>query len=169
MPPLAFIGLRFTVAAFILVPIGAKRMIQVPKGQLRMGAGIGLLQGASLSLWIFAVSITTELGAGAFIMSLSMLFVPLCSWLILSFQFIANSHFSKWIPTSVLTCVQFFFTGIFALCLSQFMENWPEQISPEILFQHTDYGDHRMPETQLMFARDKTTQPESGKHLLWLL
>lgn len=174
MPPLAFIGLRFTVAAFILLPICAKKMIQVPKGQLGMGAGIGILQGASLSLWIFAVSITTELGAGAFIMSLSMLFVPLCSWLIfrtrptiafwislpiaalglfmlsltggswtlqgsqlvflcsaliLSFQFIANSHFSKWIPTSVLTCIQFFFTGIFALCLSQFMENWPEQIS----------------------------------------
>lgn len=174
MPPFAFIGLRFTAAALLLLPIAAKTMINVPKGQLSVGAFIGLLQGVALSLWIYAISITTELGSGAFIMSLSMLFVPLCSWLVfrtkpatafwfslpiavlglfmlslsggswslqgsqlvflcaalvLSFQFIANSHFSKWIPTMVLTCVQFLFTGIFALCLSRMMESWPEQIS----------------------------------------
>ncbi|MDC0611422.1 DMT family transporter [Vibrio sp.] len=174
MPPFAFIGLRFAVSAFILLPMCLSTMIKVPKGHLGMGAFIGLLQGGALSLWIYAVSITTELGSGAFIMSLSMLFVPLCSWLIfrdrpniafwcslpiaalgmfmlslngggwtlqgsqivflcaalmISFQFIANSHVSKWIPTAVLTCVQFFFTGVFALLLSGFVETWPETIS----------------------------------------
>ncbi|MCE0495320.1 DMT family transporter [Vibrio salinus] len=174
MPPFAFIGLRFTVSAFILLPICFKNMIKVPKTQLSIGAFIGILQGTSLSLWIYAVSITTELGSGAFIMSLSMLFVPLCSWLIfrnkpstafwfslpiaalgllllsingggwslqgsqliflcsaliLSFQFLTNSHVSKWIPTAVLTCIQFFFTGMFALFLSKITEIWPDQIS----------------------------------------
>jgi len=174
LPPFAFIGLRFAVSAFILFPMCAHKMRQVPKKRLGIGALIGLLQGGSLSLWIYAISITTELGSGAFIMSLSMLFVPLCSWLIfknkpsiafwlslpiaafglfmlslngsrwslqgsqifflcsalmVSFQFIANSHFSKQIPTAVLTSVQFFFTGAFALILSAIVENWPISIS----------------------------------------
>lgn len=40
----------------------------------------GLWFALNLCLWIYSVSTTPSLGEGAFIMSLSMLFVPLTAW-----------------------------------------------------------------------------------------
>jgi drug/metabolite transporter (DMT)-like permease len=178
MPPFAFIGLRFTISALILSPFCFSAFKQVSTKQFGTSAAIGMLQGLALSLWIYSVSITDALGEGAFIMSLSMLFVPLCAWMIfrerpsgifwvslpvaglglyllslsgswtlsgsqifflmaaltIAFQFICNSHFSKSIPTVFLTCIQFLFTGIFALVLSFIVEQWPSYISTETYY-----------------------------------
>ncbi|VTN12683.1 Uncharacterised protein [Raoultella terrigena] len=43
----------------------------------------GLWFALNLCLWIYAVSTTPSLGEGAFIMSLSMLFVPLTAWVMM--------------------------------------------------------------------------------------
>lgn len=42
--------------------------------------GVGVLLAGSIFCWIYAISISDTLGEGAFIMSLSMLFVPLLAW-----------------------------------------------------------------------------------------
>ncbi|WP_424585814.1 hypothetical protein, partial [Acinetobacter baumannii] len=43
----------------------------------------GLLFALNLCLWIYSVSTTASLGEGAFIMSLSMMFVPLTAWVMM--------------------------------------------------------------------------------------
>lgn len=82
LPPLAFIGFRFVCAAVIIAPFGMKQLVRGDRQQFVTAGWIGLLQGLSLSLWIYAVSVSDELGVGAFIMSLSMLFVPIWGWML---------------------------------------------------------------------------------------
>ncbi|CAH0531968.1 DMT family transporter [Vibrio natriegens] len=82
LPPLAFIGFRFVCAAVIIAPFGMKQLVRGDRRQFVTAGWIGLLQGLSLSLWIYAVSVSDELGVGAFIMSLSMLFVPIWGWML---------------------------------------------------------------------------------------
>ncbi|WMN86216.1 DMT family transporter [Vibrio parahaemolyticus] len=82
LPPLAFIGFRFVCAAVIIAPFGMKQLARGERQQFFTAGWIGLLQGLSLSLWIYAVSVSDELGVGAFIMSLSMLFVPIWGWML---------------------------------------------------------------------------------------
>jgi len=80
LPAFGFIGLRFLVASLCLLPFCYRSFAQVKPGLLIKGFLIGGLLGSGLMLWIYAVSISDTLGEGAFIMSLSMLFVPLVAW-----------------------------------------------------------------------------------------
>lgn len=80
MPPFGFVGLRFLLASIVLFPLclGTHQTISlahVPKAALA-----GLLLTININLWIFAISSNGALGEGAFIMSLSILMVPLISW-----------------------------------------------------------------------------------------
>ncbi|MGP3592220.1 DMT family transporter [Vagococcus sp. WN89Y] len=81
MPVFAFLGLRFFGAALVLLPFCRGQRIASEKySQVIIS---GLLMALNLCLWIWSVSITTSLGEGAFIMSLSMLFVPLVAWVMM--------------------------------------------------------------------------------------
>lgn len=81
MPVFAFIGLRFFGAALVLLPFCRGQRIAAEK--LRQVIISGLWMALNLCLWIWSVSTTPSLGEGAFIMSLSMLFVPLVAWAML--------------------------------------------------------------------------------------
>ena len=78
MPVFAFLGMRFFGAALVLLPFC--RGQRIPREQLRQVVTSGFWMAANLCLWIWSVSTTPSLGEGAFIMSLSMLFVPLVAW-----------------------------------------------------------------------------------------
>ncbi len=78
MPVFAFLGLRFLGAALVLLPFC--RGQRIPLAKLRQVFISGLWMALNLCLWIWSVSTTPSLGEGAFIMSLSMLFVPLVAW-----------------------------------------------------------------------------------------
>ncbi|GAB7228561.1 DMT family transporter [Vibrio rotiferianus] len=80
LPPFGFIGLRFTIASLCLLPLCIKPLRAANKKDIFAAAGVGVLLGGALMCWIHAISISDTLGEGAFIMSLSMLFVPIVAW-----------------------------------------------------------------------------------------
>lgn len=81
LPPFGFIGLRFTIASLCLLPLCIKPLRTANKKDIFAAAGVGVLLGGALMCWIYAISISDTLGEGAFIMSLSMLFVPIVAWI----------------------------------------------------------------------------------------
>ncbi|WP_425636027.1 DMT family transporter [Vibrio owensii] len=81
LPPFGFIGLRFTIASLCLLPLCIKPLRAANKKDIVAAAGVGVLLGGALMCWIYAISISDTLGEGAFIMSLSMLFVPIVAWI----------------------------------------------------------------------------------------
>ncbi|WP_158161028.1 DMT family transporter [Grimontia hollisae] len=82
MPPFGFVGLRFIAAALFLVPFCLKALKRVDTHDLLRAAGVGSLLSCALLSWIYAMSVSASLGEGAFIMSLSMLFVPPIAWVL---------------------------------------------------------------------------------------
>lgn len=80
LPPAAFIGSRFLLAALLLLPLAWLREPQPTRAQLARAAGCGTLLGASLLLWVTAISQSDALGSGAFIMSVATLMAPLAAW-----------------------------------------------------------------------------------------
>lgn len=83
MPVLAFIAMRFLLASLCLLLLCRPAQLRHTLRHIRPVLLTGLLQAGTILLWIYAVANTTSLGEGAFIMSLSMLFVPLFAWLLL--------------------------------------------------------------------------------------
>lgn len=80
LPPFGFIGLRFLFASLLLLPFCYRSFFQVSLKNIFKAMLVGCLLGGALLVWIYAISISDTLGEGAFIMSLSMLLVPLVSW-----------------------------------------------------------------------------------------
>ncbi len=80
LPLFGFIGIRFVFASLCLLPLCYRALIKVNTKDIIKALSVGLILGCSILLWIFALSVSPTLGEGAFIMSLSMLFVPLIAW-----------------------------------------------------------------------------------------
>lgn len=80
LPPFGFIGSRFLLASLILLPFCYSSIRKVTRSDLIRAMAVGGLLGSALLLWVYAISVSDTLGEGAFIMSLSMLFVPLLAW-----------------------------------------------------------------------------------------
>ncbi len=80
LPPAAFIGSRFLLAALLLLPLAWLRESPPTRAQMVRAAGCGTLLGASLLLWVTAISQSDALGSGAFIMSVATLMAPLAAW-----------------------------------------------------------------------------------------
>ncbi|MFA0085753.1 DMT family transporter [Vibrio sp. E150_011] len=80
LPPFGFIGFRFLFASLILFPFCLKVLRATNRKDCLNAMGVGGALAFSIFCWIHAISISDTLGEGAFIMSLSMLFVPLVAW-----------------------------------------------------------------------------------------
>jgi drug/metabolite transporter (DMT)-like permease len=80
LPPFGFIGLRFVLASLLILPFCYRLFKQVSLKDIAQSMLVGMLLGAALLIWIYAISVSDTLGEGAFIMSLSMLLVPLVAW-----------------------------------------------------------------------------------------
>ncbi len=80
LPPFGFIGSRFTIASLCLLPLCYRPLLSANVRDVLSASGVGLLLGSAVMTWIYAISISDTLGEGAFIMSLSMLFVPIVAW-----------------------------------------------------------------------------------------
>ncbi|MDN2483081.1 DMT family transporter [Vibrio agarivorans] len=80
LPPILFIGSRFIIAALFLVPFCFQNLVKTPKSDVLSALKVGMVLASAIFCWIYAISISDTLGEGAFIMSLSMLFVPIVSW-----------------------------------------------------------------------------------------
>ncbi|OCH17091.1 DMT family transporter [Aliivibrio logei] len=80
LPPFGFIGIRFIFASLCLLPFCFSALKKADGQDCFRSMGVGVLLAGSIFCWIYAISISDTLGEGAFIMSLSMLFVPLLAW-----------------------------------------------------------------------------------------
>lgn len=80
LPPFGFIGIRFLLASLCLLPFCLGALKRSSMADCLKSMGVGLLLSGAIFCWIYAISISDTLGEGAFIMSLSMLFVPLLAW-----------------------------------------------------------------------------------------
>jgi drug/metabolite transporter (DMT)-like permease len=75
--PYIFLALRFSLAGFVLVLLSWSQLFNLNRHQLLRGLGTGVLLGGALLLWILAVDQTENIGEGAFIVSLAVVFVPI--------------------------------------------------------------------------------------------
>ncbi|PKH06379.1 DMT family transporter [Moritella sp. Urea-trap-13] len=81
LPSSGFIGLRFILASLILLPFCYHGLLSIDRRSLIGASSVGCFLGSAILLWIYAISQSDSLGEGAFIMSLSMLFAPIVTWL----------------------------------------------------------------------------------------
>lgn len=99
LPPAAFIGSRFLLAALLLLPLACLREPPPTRAQLVRAAGCGTLLGASLLLWVTAISQSDALGSGAFIMSVATLMAPLAAWA--AFRAKPGRHYWLTLPIAI--------------------------------------------------------------------
>ncbi|MFM5502633.1 DMT family transporter [Aeromonas veronii] len=99
LPTAAFIGSRFLLAALLLLPLAWLREPPPTRAQLLRAAGCGTLLGASLLLWVTAISQSDALGSGAFIMSVATLMAPLAAWG--AFQAKPGRHYWLTLPIAI--------------------------------------------------------------------
>lgn len=81
-PPVGFLGLRFMIAMLLFLPFSYHQFKGLSKRQVRNAVILGAAQALNLFLWIIGLNVSTDLGEGAFLMSLSMLIAPLLAWLL---------------------------------------------------------------------------------------
>ncbi|WP_391087065.1 EamA family transporter [Vibrio sp. NH-UV-68] len=82
LPPFGFVGLRFLVASICLLPFSIKFFNQLNVKLVMQALGGGAILALALLSWVYAISISETLGEGAFIVSLSMIIVPIIAWLL---------------------------------------------------------------------------------------
>ncbi|XEI32448.1 DMT family transporter [Aeromonas veronii] len=99
LPPAAFIGSRFLLAALLLLPLAWLRESSPSRAQLLRAAGSGLLLASCLLLWVTAISQSDALGSGAFIMSVATLMAPLVAWA--AFQAKPGRHYWLTLPVAI--------------------------------------------------------------------
>ena len=88
--PHIFLAIRFSLAAFILAFLCWSELKQLTKIQFYRAFGTGILLGLTLLLWILAVDQSDSIGEGAFIVSLTVVFVPLMGRLFFGDQLTIN-------------------------------------------------------------------------------
>jgi len=120
LPVFGFIGIRFVLASLFLLPFCYRALIKANPKDIAKALSVGLILGCSLLLWIYAISVSPTLGEGAFIMSLSMLLVPLVAWPL----------FNKRPPRIFWLSLPFAIIGLLLLSLQG---NW-QQSSSQIWF-----------------------------------
>ncbi|KXO07998.1 Permease of the drug/metabolite transporter (DMT) superfamily [Moritella sp. JT01] len=81
LPTFGFIGLRFILASILLLPFCYRTLFNINRATLVGAASVGCFLGSAILIWIYAIANSSSLGEGAFIMSLSMLFVPIIAWI----------------------------------------------------------------------------------------
>lgn len=80
LPQFGFIGIRFIFASLCLLPFCFNSLKKAQWQDCVRSMCVGVLLSSAIFSWIYAISLSNTLGEGAFIMSLSMLFVPLLAW-----------------------------------------------------------------------------------------
>lgn len=99
-PPVAFIAIRFVIAALIFLPFGYSSIRRLTLSQTLKAAAVGVFFAGNLVSWIVALNLSDQLGEGAFVMSLSLLIAPLISWVV--FRHKPASLFWFALPAAVL-------------------------------------------------------------------
>ena len=107
MPPLFFIALRFFIGGAALLLIGKKYFRGVKWSDVKPIIAIGSVMGLAMLFWVIGLKQTTNLGVGAFITCLGVVFVP----------FIGQFFFGDRAPMSIWVSLPFAVVGLAFLAL----------------------------------------------------
>ena len=77
MPPLLFLGLRFSIAGLIVSAFCSKAVSALSLKQWSLALRTGLAQGVGMVIWVTAISQSQQLSEGAFITSTLVILVPI--------------------------------------------------------------------------------------------
>ncbi|MFA0049481.1 DMT family transporter [Vibrio breoganii] len=100
VPGEVFITSRFLLASLILFPFCYKKVLALKLNQIISLLGVGFVLALSIQVWVYAVSISTTLAEGAFIMSLAMIIAPFVSLIL--FRVKPNRAFWVALPIAIL-------------------------------------------------------------------
>ncbi|AMO55023.1 hypothetical protein GZ77_00245 [Endozoicomonas montiporae] len=118
MPPLLFTGIRFSVSALLLTLFCYKQLVQLKQESLWLAVKTGLVLVMASIVWIYAVSLSEQIGEGAFITSTKTLLVP----------FIGYFLFKISIPGQVFFALPVAVTGLGLLVLDGNWQFEPAQV-----------------------------------------
>ena len=76
IPPLIFIGLRFTIAGLVLAMFSLPQLRALDRRALRNSLLVGALFAGGMVLWILGLSHSSHLGEASFISSMGIVLVP---------------------------------------------------------------------------------------------
>lgn len=97
MTPLVFVGARFLLAGIILGVPAWGPLRQLSPQDWRYALLTGAVMGLALSLWIMGLALAENLGIGAFLTSLAVVFIPIVGKLL----FGATTSRSTWVAMAV--------------------------------------------------------------------
>ncbi|MEO9273719.1 DMT family transporter [Marinomonas sp. 5E14-1] len=97
LPPLFFMGTRFLIAGFVLFLVGKKHFRVMQRVDVKQAIMIGAVMGIAMMSWITGLDKGTNLGVGAFITCLGVVFVPIIGRLV----FGVRSTLSIWVALPV--------------------------------------------------------------------
>lgn len=118
IPPLLFLGLRFSVAGLLVFLFCTKQMLSLPGKQFLLAAQTGLVQATGMAIWVIAISHSSQLSEGAFITSTLVIMVP----------FVGRVFFGTAINREVLLALPVACTGLALLALDSSWEFEPAQL-----------------------------------------
>ncbi|AIL32726.1 DMT family transporter [Basilea psittacipulmonis] len=96
----AFVSLRFCFAGLIFLPFALPQMRQMNRKQWKNALLVGITFSFYLFFWVLGVKYSTELGKGAFLLSVAMLISPMVAWLF--FRQIPSKPFWYAFPIAIL-------------------------------------------------------------------
>ncbi|MEZ5448015.1 MAG: EamA family transporter [Thiolinea sp.] len=80
MPPILFIGLRFLLAALLLLPLGLRVLARLDARALLKEVPTALVFALGLMSWILGLRYSQHVGIGGFIICLNALIAPCWRW-----------------------------------------------------------------------------------------
>lgn len=118
MPPLYFLGIRFTLAGLVLAVFAASQLRRLEARQWRLAAVTGLLFSLALMIWILGLQHTAHVGEGAFITSIGVVIVPI----------FARFIFGEDLPLSTWVAIPVAIAGLALLSLNRGIRLEPGQL-----------------------------------------
>ena len=118
LPPLLFLGLRFGLAALVVLLFCGKQLVSLSGKQLRLAAQTGLVQAVGMAVWVLAINRSEQLSEGAFITSTLVIMVP----------FVGRLVFGTKIQREMLLALPLACLGLALLALDSQWSFEPEQL-----------------------------------------
>jgi len=118
MPPLYFLGIRFTLAGLTLAALAVPQLRQLSALQWRQATQLGSLFAVALMIWIVGLHHTEHVGEGAFITSMGVVIVPV----------FARFIFKDALPLSTWVAIPVALAGLGLLSLNRGIRLEPGQI-----------------------------------------
>lgn len=100
LPAVAFVSLRFSIATLLFLPFALPQLRSLTRQQWKHSTLVGASFCLYLFFWVLGVKHTSELGKGAFLLSLAMLAAPLIAWLIYKQR--PNQRFWFALPVAII-------------------------------------------------------------------